>query len=292
MSALEPEYEPPLIEAAVLRAVAGHDGEREFRAERNGLYAIAEPECREAAFDRLHADWFARLGLDRPFRETLAERPEIAARCGRYLVVRARGGRDEAADLLVAPDSLPTLLVRVTPETASVSSRLRLLLRREILHVHDMVDPRFGYTPRVHDRETGGPREQLIRDHYRTLWNAYVDGRLVRAGLIPEAVRTERLQEFVRAFPRLGDRAEAQFERIFRGDEITHAELLAVAAGGAALPRCRLCDLPDHLSATAPHATPAMLVAIARDFPSWRPADGLCGRCAELYASRVATCSS
>lgn len=291
---LEPEFDPRLVEAAVLAAVARRGGEGDFHAERDGLYEIAEPEPREAAFAALHARWFERLALDRPFRETLAERPAIAARCGRWLVARARGTRDEAADLLMAPSAPPTLLVRVTAETVATAERLSLVLRRELLHVADMLDPRFGYAPSLPESMAGGARESVVRGNYRVLWAAYVDGRLARLGAVPLAVRAERLAEFVSAFPHLGEGAEAAFERFFGARELTHAELLAFAAGGpdgAPLPRCRLCYLPTRDFTPAPEALPAeVLAAIARDFPSWRPADGLCGRCAELYASRLATC--
>ena len=231
---LEPEFDPRLVEGAVLAAVARGGGEREFHAERDGIYQIAEPEPREAAFAALHARWFERLGLDRPFRETLAERPAIAARCGRWLVARARGGRDEAADLLVAPSAPPTLLVRVTAETVATAERLSLLLRRELLHVADMLDARFGYAPSLPEGVAGGPRESVVRGNYRVLWDAYVDGRLARLGAVPAAVRAERLAEFVRAFPHLGEGLEAAFERFFGARELTHAELLAFAAGGPA----------------------------------------------------------
>ncbi len=288
---LEPEFDPRLIEAAVLAAVTGRPGEREFHAERDGLYQIAEPEPREAAFGTLHARWFERLAMDRPFRETLAERPEIAARCGRWLVTRAGGSRDEAADLLVAPSAPPTLLVRVTPETLAAGERLGLLLRRELLHVADMLDPRFGYRPALPEGVAGGARESVVRGNYRILWDAYVDARLARLGLVPAGARTARLSEFVTAFPHLGAGAAAAFERFFGTPELTHAEILAFAAGGpdgTSAPHCRLCELPTRALAPAPEALPAEVRAIiARDFPSWRPADGLCARCAELYAARV-----
>lgn len=289
---LEPEYAPELVEAAVLAAVVARDAERALHAELDRLYEIAEPEGREAAFAALHARWFERLGLDRALRDALAERPEIAPRCGRWLVARARGRRDEGADLLVAPGARPTLLVRLTPETAAATDRLRLLLRRELMHVADMLSPRFGYEPTLPPGLRGGARERLIREHYRILWSAYCDGRLVRAGLLPASARAERLGDFSRAFPSLGEGTEAAFGRFFDAHDLTHAELLAFAAGdaeGAPQARCGLCDLPTRDFAPAPEALPAeALAAIGRDFPSWRPAAGLCGRCAELYVSRLA----
>jgi hypothetical protein len=288
---LEPEFDPRLVEAALLAAVRGRVEAREFQAERDRLYEIAEPEAREAAFTGHHVRWFERLELDRPFREALAEQPALAARCGRWLVARARAARDEAADLLVAPGAPPTLLVRVTPETVAARDPLRVLLRRELLHVADMLDPRFGYSPSLPEDVSGGPRERLVRDNYRVLWSAYVDGRLARRGLLPSAVRSARLREFAGAFPHLGAQAEAVFERFFDAHALSHQDLLGVAANGsdgAPLPRCRLCDLPTRAFEPAPGALPPEVrAAIARDFPAWRPQDGLCCRCAELYVARV-----
>jgi hypothetical protein len=288
---LEPEFDPRLVEAALLAAARGRAEGPEFQGERDRLYEIAEPEAREAAFAVHHTRWFERLGLDRPFREALAEQPALAARCGRWLVARARAARDEAADLLVAPDAPPTLLVRVTPETVAAEEPLRVLLRRELLHVADMLDPRFGYSPVLPADVAGGPRERRVRDSYRVLWSAYVDGRLAGRGLLPPAVRSARLREFAGAFPHLGAQAEAMFERFFDARELSHQDLLGVAADGPAaapVPRCRLCDLPARALEPAPGALPpAVRAAIARDFPAWRSRDGLCCRCAELYAARV-----
>lgn len=288
---LDPEFDPWLVEAAVLDAMRGHAHERQFHVEREAVYDVGEPEPREAAFEALHARWFERLALDRPFHEALGEQPAIARACGRWLVAGARAVRDEAGDLLVGPDGQRTLLVRVMAATVPRTERLWRLLRRELLHVADMLDPRFGYEAALPPHATGGARERVIRGNYRIVWNVYVDGRLVRLGLLPATVRAERVGEFGRAFPHLGHRTEAAFEHFFGGRDLTHADLLAFAAGGpdgAPLPRCRLCEMPTRDFEPAPAALPdRILAAIGRDVPAWRPADGLCRRCAEIYASRV-----
>jgi hypothetical protein len=289
---LEPEWDPGLVEAAVLAAMRGGAEASTFHAERDGLYELGDPEAREAAFAVLHARWFARRALDRPLREALALWPDVAANCARCLVTRARDGRDEGGDLLVAPGTRPVLSLRVCPETVAAPDRLRLLLRREVLHVADMLAPPFGYEPALPERVAGRAGERAVRDRYRVVWNTYVDGRLVRAGLLPAAARAERLRDFGRAFSHLGDAVEATFERCFGAPELTHADLLGLAAGdcaGAPPARCRLCDMPARALHPAPDRLPrAALAAIAGDFPSWRPADGLCDRCAELYTSRLA----
>lgn len=231
---LAPEFDPRLVEAAVLEAIRGHVHGREFHAEREAVYEVGEPEPREAAFEALHARWFERLALDQAFDQTLAERPELAARCGRCLIARARGRRDEVADLLVTPDDRPTLVVLVMPETVAVPERLRILLRRELLRIGDMLDPRFGYEPVPPAGAAGGAWSWARRDAYRVLWDAYVDGRLARLGVLPSTARRDRMGEFVRAFRHLGADAEAAFERFFGGRELTHAEFVAFTASRGA----------------------------------------------------------
>lgn len=281
------EYEPRLVEAAVLAAVRGRCEERSFLRERERVYELADAEAREAGFAGLHARWFARLALDAPFGLALAERPEVTAGCGRCLVVSAMAERDEAADLRVAPDALPTLLVLVRAETVSRPPRLLDFLRHELLHVADMLDARFGYEPRALGDE-GSARLRLARDRYRAVWDAWVDGRLARLGRASSGVRAERLRDFARAFPTLGEATEPAFERFFGAERLRHADLAAFAIGAGAGRSCPLCGLPTPRLEPAPERLPGgVLAAIVHDFPVWAPADGLCGRCAEIYVSRV-----
>jgi hypothetical protein len=226
------DYEPALVEATVLASVG--DGWKAFHDERDPLYTLADAEAREAAFVTLHARWFQRLGLDRPLPEALAERPEVAAACGRCIVARAGAAAAEAADLLVAPAVRPTLLVRVTPERLGVWERARAFLRHELLHVADMLDRDFGYEPRLPAGDGPTLRAGRRAERYRVLWDAYVDGRLVAAGRAPVSVRLARLREFGRAFPELGEQAETAFRRFFEAGRCTHADLVAFATAGDA----------------------------------------------------------
>lgn len=286
-TSLRVEYEPALVEAAVLAAVRGRPEERRFLGERERTYELADAEAREAGFAELHARWFERLALDAPFAVALDERPEVGAGCGRALVARALAGRDEAADLRVAPGLPPTLLVLVGAETVSRPPRLLDFLRHELLHVADMLDAGFGYEPRALGDE-GSARARLARDRYRALWDAWVDGRLARLGRASSGVRAERLGDFARAFPALGEATEPAFERFFGAERLRHAELAAFATGAGSGRPCPLCGLPTPRLEPAPERlSGGVLSAIVHDFPVWAPADGLCGRCAEIYVSRV-----
>lgn len=286
-TAPEVEYEPALVEAAVLAAVTGRLEERQFRHERDPLYEVDGSEAREATFAALHARWLARLGLDQPLRRALAEHPAISARCGRVVVAQARTAPQEGADLRVAPPAPPTLLILLSPATLADPGRLETLLARELLHVADMLDPAFGYEPRPSEGGATAP-VRLLAERYRVLWDAWVDGRLLRRGKLPPAARRTRLADFVRAFPALEEGVEAAFERFFGAERCTHADLLAFAASAAPV-ACPLCGLPAGAWTPAPERlAPPVLAAIRREFPAWSPAAGLCRRCAEVYACRAA----
>lgn len=286
-TALQVEYEPALVEAAVLAAVRERSEERSFLGERERAYEVADAEAREARFTDLHARWFGRLALDAPFGVALAERAEVGAGCGRAVVARAIAGGDESADLRVTPDARPTLLVLVRAETVSRPPRLLAFLRHELVHVADMLDAGFGYEPQALGDE-GSARGRLARDRYRALWDAWVDGRLARLGRAPSGVRAERLRDFARAFPALGEGTEPAFERFFGAERLRHAELAAFATGAGSARPCPLCGLPAPRLQPAPERLPGgALAAIVRDFPVWAPGDGLCGRCAEIYVTRA-----
>lgn len=282
MSGLPIEYEPALLEHAVLCGVRAAGAERGFLRERTPLYEIAGADAREAAFAELHARWFARLGLHAPLERALAEHPTVAAGCSRGVAVRAADRRDEMADLVGQSAARPALVVRITPETLGDPARALPLLRREVLHAADMLDPRFGQPAAA-----GGPAAALdgaVRDRYRVAWDATVDGRLVRAGHLPESAARERWREFERAYPELGGDARAVFERLLAGGRSTHAELLALARGARRL--CALCGFPAGAAAAPP---PAVVRAIAAAFPAWDPARGpVCARCTEIYAEAAA----
>jgi hypothetical protein len=229
------EYEPRLVEEAVFYAVRARREETAFRAERDRLYEIADPEEREAGFRAFHAAWFTRLGLGEGLDDAFREQPSVAANVVRYLVASASAGREEGAELFVSPESRReaahgrALLICLKPETFTLSGRLRPLLRHELLHIADMLDPDFGYEPRLPLSGADPSYQRLLKDRYGVLWDAYIDGRLARLGWALPDARAARLSEFQRAFPMLGALAEACFDRFFGAASLRHAELLAFA---------------------------------------------------------------
>ena len=292
-------FDPRLVEETVLLAERSlnEDERRKFRAERDRLYSLSDPDERETRFAGFHSEWFVRLELGDETRELLDEIPSFGARpapFSRCAVIRAISAKEEGADLHEERGrgkaaGKPALVIKVRPTTLLDAGRLRLLLRRDLLHVADMLDPAFEYSVATPEVEGGATREKIIRDRYRVLWDVSVDGRLVSRGMLGGEVEAVRRNEFLASFGALGREAAGKFKLLFHGPRPTHMEMweMACAPGGAGL--CPLCRFPTPVLQAAPGLLPAALIAaIKQEFPQWRPEAGLCAHCADLYASRPA----
>jgi hypothetical protein len=291
-------YEPVLVEEAVLHVMRGHADERAFRNARNRLYVAPEGDVRERGFHEFHGRWFHRLRLEQPIEVALDELPILADACARCLVAPAPTHHDEGADLLVATEPSGTVertvLIRVRPGAFGDAEALHRLLRAELLHVADMVDPAFGYQPILPVADGGPSYEHLLRDRYRALWDVSVAGRLLRRGWLGPDARAHAHRVFAAVFPMLGTATDAAFERYFDTEAPTHADLMAFAAtpgsrgearglmpGG----RCPLCRFPTY-APEPERLTDEVAAQVVADFPDWCADDGLCRQCADLYRAR------
>ncbi len=311
-------YEPRLVEEAVFHAVRGHSQERAFHRQKDRLYETKDPEAREAGFRGFHGTWFETLGLARPIVQALDEQPSIAAATRSCQVASARARPEEGAELFVGPagDALSDrerrwVVIRLSPEALAIPDRVLQFLRHELLHIADMLDPRFDYEPRLPEPAAGPAPERLLRDRYRVLWDTTIDGRLMRLGRAPASARPDRLRDFARTFPMLGAHTEATFARFFDRDSGTHTDLATFAAHpGPSAPsaladprhptpgplpgeRCPLCRFPTHTFEPEPEGLPAQVLGrIRADFPAWKPVHGLCRQCADLYHARTVVAPS
>jgi hypothetical protein len=294
-------YDAVLVEESVLLA------ERQllaaeaatFRAERDRIYDVDDPDEREARFEELHGRFFLQLGLDGPLHEVLADQPELLLRTRGCRVLPAVSRQEETADVrseVGAPaDAAPTIVVRLRPQSLLDPEALRTLLRRELFHVADMLDPVFGYLKELPSVERDPAVVNLLRERYRVLWDATIDGRLCRGGLLGTPARAVRLSEFARAFPMLSESAETAFAPWFDGPRPTHAAIVAfiqepLGPGTADEARCPLCRLPTRTLERGPDGLDGEVVrAIERDHPGWRPEQGRCARCAEVYEALLPT---
>ena len=292
-------YHAVLVEESVLLAERRLSAAEAapFRAERDRIYAVSDPDEREARFEELHGRFFLQLGLDRPLHEVLAERPELLLRARECRILPAVSRPEEMADVRaeVGAEGAPTIVVRLRPQSMLDPETLRTVLRRELLHVADMLDPAFGYGKELPGVATDPAMLNLLRERYRVLWDATIDGRLCREGLLDARARNLRLSEFARAFPMLSDRAEAVFAPWFDGPRPTHAAMVAFieeprGPGTADEGRCPLCRLPAPALERGPEGLDqGALSAIERDHPGWRPEHGRCARCTEVYEALLPT---
>lgn len=229
--------EPRLMEEATFLALRGRPEILIFDRERTRLYAIPDDDEREARFRALYAAWFARLDLARPLLQALEEQPAVRAGTRACVIGGAVRPADEGVDLHVAagPAALrsaredSTLVVRLRPESFAAAGRLLIFLRHELQHVADILDPRFGYEPRLPMDDPDPARHRLVLDRYSALWDVCVDGRLSRQGRALEGAEALRRREFERIFRGLGGRCRQVFEHFWNHPSPTHAELAAVA---------------------------------------------------------------
>jgi hypothetical protein len=292
------DLELSLVEEGVWLALPDEMAD-DFHSQRESLYGIADAEDRERAFSELFLAWFERLGMRRLLERVLAERPRIAAAVGLCTVSRATRAREEGAELYVQPHPRKAsgpedrrLHIRLRPETLVDARAARSLLRSELLHVADMLDPAFCYEPRLSPSHAGPTHDRLLLERYGALWSATVTGRLVRSKMLPPTAREAAFSRFARAFPALAG-TQAPFERFFSGHRPTHAELVQFAQTPSAATgarsetwRCPLCGFPVQGSRDVVDG--ALALRIRRDFPSWQSDAGACLRCRELYEATAA----
>lgn len=299
------EYDSRLVEEAVLLRSAGHPEENQFRRARNRIYEIADSEECEKRFHGFHADWFHRFNLGHPITAALEEQVSLVRDTRCCCVIFAPSAQDEGADLHEARDSCPAdheakrmILLKLKPNTLLDTSNLQTFLRHEFMHIADILDPQFGYEPLLPKSEFGPAYESLVRERYRVLWDTRIDGRLLRRGWATEGIREKRLAEFAATFSIRDREAEEEFRQFFDSESQTHAGLMAFALnpgtktdrslGGKPQARpCPLCRFPSFsiIEGAAGLSTEAR-DEIAVDSPDWRPEQGLCYQCADLYRAR------
>lgn len=294
-------YDAALVEESVLLAEGRLSAAEAaaFRAERDRIYDVADTDERDARFEELHGRFFLQLRLDGPLHDVLGERPELLLRASACRVLPATSRQDEMADVRAevgAPvDEAPTIVLRLRPQTLLRSDALRTLLHRELLHVADMLDPAFGYEKELPGVEEDPAVVNLLRERYRVLWDATIDGRLTRAGILHPQARPTRLTEFVRAFPMLDGHEEAFFAPWFDGPRPTHAAMVAFVQeprgpGTADEGRCPLCRLPTGaLMRGVESLDRDVLRVIESAHPGWRSEHGRCARCTEVYEALLPT---
>lgn len=222
------EYEQSLVETTIFLAVRNDERlECNLHQVVDRLYEIPDEELRQREFAPVFREFFTKLGFDRLIAGLLAERPLVGELVDRCVVREAPRKKAQSAELLVqekrgGDDRVGrTLVIQVCPQSFLDTGRFITLLRRELLHVADMLDERFGY---VREAFSGNPSQQnLQRDRYRVLWDTYVAGRLEREnfGITVEKERLDR--SFGRVFANTDAvTCSGAFAGIFDAPSLTH----------------------------------------------------------------------
>ena len=297
-------YQPQLVEDAVFWALRHRPEAKRFRREREKLYSLVDEDERNAAFERFHQDWFARLGLDRPLAQALQTWPVVKSRTQRCLVLHARHEKEMGADLYGEPSdgtaekSTRQLVVHVTPSLLAQPEPFTTFLARELLHVGDMLDPAFGYEPDLPPSDLGPAYDHFLRQRYRVVWDLNVDGRLTRSGRLPANVRHEHWRVFQRHFSGTEAELKRAFTYFFESDRVTHNEIVAFCrapykwlgtpdSARARIGACSLCGLPSYSLTPSDQALSRASLQYARaEHPGW-VGGPVCPQCADLYEAKL-----
>lgn len=264
-----------------------------FHREREKLYELLDPDERNTAFFALHLEWFREWGLEKLLTEGLKEFPLLPKSLHVLAFRKSRGKNDEGAELYVNEAGNRSGVVAMRPERFARESQLKAFLRYELTHLHDMVDPVFGYLPELPTSRSSLNQDRLARERYRLLWDVSIDGRQACAGRHTSATRDQRWSEFTSVFSFWPEsRQRDVFESLWNAPTPTHQMLadlvrdprqLETNTGPQPGGPCPLCGFPTFAWASAACVTQSTMNAIRSEFPHWTPEQGACARCCEIY---------
>jgi hypothetical protein len=172
------DVEAGFAEAAVRwrmdRAPADSGEARSYFRFRDAGYELADAWAREQAARRLHLEEFQRLGFAELIASLVHEAGLHRAGGPRVRVGRGSGVAGEGAELFrTGTEKGGLLLVRLRPESFEDRDRIVRLLRIDLRHIADMLDPGFGYDPAALDG-LEAPVQSLVRDRFMVAWRIAV----------------------------------------------------------------------------------------------------------------------
>jgi len=302
-------YDEELVEAAAFLCAGGRRADvpplqiRRFNREREKPYAILDPDQRNAAFFTLHLEWFREWGLEQVLLKLVDEFPLFRKSLTVLAFRKARGRNEEGAELFVSAETGRNAVVALLPERFARDEALVPFLRHEFMHVNDMLDAAFGYSPQLHSAGHNPAQQRLARERYRLLWDITIDGRLTAAKRTTNGSRDSHRALFDRAFGFWSEpRRDEIFASLWDGPKPHHPNLLAIASDPREVKRtheplpgatCPLCDFPTFEWSVGETLPAEIRLRIGAEFPSWSPAQGLCKRCRAVYevaADALASC--
>src|SRR5262249_3530300 len=146
------------------------------------------------------------------------------------------------------------------------------------MHLHDMVNPAFAYSPQLGLRTHNPTQHRITRERYRLLWDITIDGRITRTGRETMTNREQHQGLFDRAFsfwPE--DKRRQVFESYWNDCAPCHDKLLSLAADPRELRHaqeplpggsCPLCHFPTFEWMDVA-LNPEILATLGTRFPHW-----------------------
>jgi hypothetical protein len=301
-------YDDDFLEGAVFVCASGRRRGiaplqiRRFHHEREKLYAIGDPDERNAAFFRLHLEWFRQWQLEHRLLGLVGSFA-LFHECLDILAFRkARRGPDEGAELYVNENGRRHGLIALRPERFEADRSLVGFVNHELQHLSDMVDPAFGYSPDIDQPGQTASQRHLILDRYRLLWDITIDGRASVRGRGGGSRCEQHQGAFERAYRFLSAEKRARlFEELWTNPSPAHAQLLALAsdprglrAAHQQLPGapCPLCGFATFQWSDRGALVPELISRVQSEFPAWLPGQGACSRCTEVYESALKICEN
>jgi len=295
------KFDPSFVEEAVFLTVKSKEdaGEvslsRNFHHKKNQIYESISLEKQNDFFGKLNHRFFSELGLSQFFDDILNEFPFIQAAAPSIIFKRVWSTKQEGAELYIEGQHR-MLVIRLQVGRVLNLSYLESLLRFELMHISDMLDPSFQYSPNPDLGGVGKIEDELVRDRFRLLWNFYISSRLNINGHPSLVSRDILIKEINIAFSHWAHESrEKLINDLEKSNSWTQKYLIkraqddrfnkVLGEGGL---RCPLCHFTSYENKhnwkdKAPH----VLKEMKKDHPNWSLSDGACSQCYEMYLSNL-----
>jgi len=241
---MEIRFQPALLQEVIDSFIEKTEREgdptyyKEFHELADPIYEKFTLDDREAEFKKLYQYLFGIWGFSDIIRDAFNEFPELKQRVGIVLVKGVLKEDQEGVDVLRKWGSVEHDLAKQFEEKGLKGVGIKLIPRRfydpaltrycrhELLHIHDMLDPAFGYDPDTRVGQNPG-EETLILHRYRILWNISVDSRLIASGKEPMLQKEDRFKEFRSWYRKIPPaQLKSVFEGLWQTSYFTHSELV------------------------------------------------------------------
>jgi len=295
------EFDAAFVEEAVFLAVRYNDKKiddsiiENFHNNRERIYQDLTTENRNESFERLYKEYFNKLGIKEIFKKIVMDFPLLHQPNISLFIKKVWSKIEEDTDLYVDGD-LKTVYIALTANRILQPFCMQAVLRHELLRISDMLDPKFQYLPHINLGRKNELENNLIRDRFRILWDAYIDIRLRKNGQAVIKSLEERKKEFEKIFLFLNaNEREYIYSKLEGCDSLRHADLLDWAQDARSIKtlsegglRCPLCDFTCYHSIKDwPKETIGVAEEIKKNNPDWQPSLGVCLQCFEIYQSRM-----